>query len=144
MYLAKNLRYLRLKSGFSQEYLATKFGYKSYTTIQKWESGTAEPSLAILDELGRLYGYDPQELYTKDLEFGEGQIYRPKQIPLIGTIAAGKPILAEENVIDHFTMDARVKADFALIIKGDSMIDAGIMSGDRVFVNLFHFFSNYF
>jgi len=41
MYLAKNLKYLRLKNGFSQDYLADKLGYKSYTTIQKWEMGTS-------------------------------------------------------------------------------------------------------
>ena len=39
MYLAKNLKYLRLKNGFSQDYLADKLGYKSYTTIQKMGNG---------------------------------------------------------------------------------------------------------
>ena len=55
MYLAKNLRYLRLKNGLSQDYIADRLGYKSYTTIQKWEMGTSEPSLGILSKLSALY-----------------------------------------------------------------------------------------
>ena len=43
MKLSKNIRYLCKKMGLSQDDLAKKFGYKSYTTIQKWESGVSEP-----------------------------------------------------------------------------------------------------
>ena len=53
MYLAKNLKHLRLKSGLSQEYLAKRFGYKSYTTIQKWESGAAPCSRPVLYRIVR-------------------------------------------------------------------------------------------
>lgn len=55
MHLAKNLRFLRLKNGFSQEYIAEKLGYKSYTTIQKWEMGTSEPSISTLNKLSEIY-----------------------------------------------------------------------------------------
>lgn len=41
--LPKNIRYLRRKNEWSQDYIAEKLGYKSYTTIQKWEMGTSEP-----------------------------------------------------------------------------------------------------
>ena len=95
MYLAKNLKYLRLKNGFSQEYLAEKFGYKSYTTIQKWEMGTSEPSLEKLHELSRIYDVNMQALYTVDLELDQVISKAFNKIPLLGTIAAGTPILAE-------------------------------------------------
>lgn len=133
MYLAKNLKHLRLKSGLSQEYLAKRFGYKSYTTIQKWESGAAEPPLHVLEDLSKLYGYTMHELYTEDLtsEAPSNRCWR--RVPLVGTIAAETPILAEENIIDYFTIDSRVKADFALRVKGDSMVGAGIVSGDIAF-----------
>lgn len=133
MYLAKNLKHLRLKSGLSQEYLAKRFGYKSYTTIQKWESGAAEPPLHVLEDLSKLYGYTMHELYTEDLtsEAPSNRCWR--HVPLVGTIAAETPILAEENIIDYFTIDSRVKADFALRVKGDSMVGAGIVSGDIAF-----------
>lgn len=133
MYLAKNLKHLRLKSGLSQEYLAKRFGYKSYTTIQKWESGAAEPPLHVLEDLSKLYGYTMHELYTEDLtsEAPSNRCWR--RVPLVDTIAAETPILAEENIIDYFTIDSRVKADFALRVKGDSMVGAGIVSGDIAF-----------
>ena len=133
MYLAKNLRYLRLKSGFSQDYLAEQLGYKSYTTIQKWETGVAEPSLAVLDKLAKLYGYDLHELYAIDLESGQS-LRDSRRIPLLGTISAGKPILAEESIVDYFGIDARIKADCALTVKGNSMIGAGILPGDIAFL----------
>lgn len=133
MYLAKNLKHLRLKSGLSQEYLAKRFGYKSYTTIQKWESGAAEPPLHVLEDLSNLYGYTMHELYTEDLTSEAPSDRCWWRVPLVGTIAAETPILAKENIIDYFTIDSRVKADFALRVKGNSMVGAGIVSGDIAF-----------
>lgn len=68
MCLSKNLKYLRLKNGFSQDYIAELFGYKSYTTIQKWESGESEPSVKKLKELAKLYNVSMNVLLTKDIE----------------------------------------------------------------------------
>lgn len=59
------------------------------------------------------------------------------QIPMIGTVAAGQPILAEENIEDYFPVPAELlpnKQTFMLRIKGESMINAGIFDGDRVIV----------
>ncbi len=134
MYLAKNLRFLRLKNGFSQDYIAEILGYKSYTTIQKWETGISEPSISILSSLSSVYNVDMDTLYTIDIESGEQKSKKYNSIPLLGTIACGTPILAEQNIEDYFNIDTRVKADFALRIKGDSMIGAGISSGDIVFI----------
>lgn len=135
MYLAKNLRYLRLKNGLSQDYIADRLGYKSYTTIQKWEMGTSEPSLGILSKLSALYNVDMDAMYSMDLEMDSLENDKKvKRIPLLGTIAAGSPILAEENIEDYFNIDSKVKADFALRIKGDSMAGAGIFPGDLVFI----------
>lgn len=133
MYLAKNLKYLRLKSGFSQDYIAEKLGYKSYTTIQKWESGTTEPPLVALSSLAKLYGYTLHELYTTDLT-GNGESENFKTVPVIGTIAAGTPLLATENITDRYIIDQRIQADFCLEVKGESMIEAGIKDGDFVFI----------
>ncbi len=60
-------------------------------------------------------------------------------VPLIGTVAAGQPILAEENISDYFPIPADVlpNADiFMLEVKGDSMINAGILNGDKVIVRI--------
>lgn len=56
------------------------------------------------------------------------------KIPLLGTICAGDGIFAEENFEDFMFIDQSTKADFALKVKGDSMIDAGIFDGDIVFI----------
>ena len=58
-------------------------------------------------------------------------------VPLIGTVAAGAPILAQENIESYFPIPAEIlpnRETFMLTVKGDSMIEAGILSGDRVIV----------
>ena len=59
-------------------------------------------------------------------------------LPVIGNVAAGLPILAEENIESYFPVPADVVPkgeSFILNVHGDSMINAGIFDGDRVFVN---------
>ena len=60
-----------------------------------------------------------------------------RSVPLLGRIAAGTPILAEENVEEIYPMPAELVGDgnvFMLEVTGDSMIDAGILDGDYVIV----------
>lgn len=68
MFLSKNIRYLRKEKQWSQEYIAEKLGYKSYTTIQKWEMGISEPPLKKLKELSILFDVDMNDLANKNLE----------------------------------------------------------------------------
>lgn len=59
-------------------------------------------------------------------------------IPIIGNVAAGQPILAEENIIDYFPVPADVVPkgqSFILNVRGESMINIGIYDGDRILVN---------
>jgi repressor LexA len=56
------------------------------------------------------------------------------RLPLLGEIAAGGPLLAEQNIEDYLPMPASAKGDFLLRVKGESMIDAGILDGDLVIV----------
>ena len=56
------------------------------------------------------------------------------KVPLLGTIACGEPILAEENIEDYINMPEKTKGTFALRCKGDSMINARIFDGDIVFI----------
>lgn len=57
-----------------------------------------------------------------------------KNIPLLGTIACGEPILATENIDGFVSADENITADFALKCKGDSMINARIFDGDIVYI----------
>ena len=60
---------------------------------------------------------------------------QPDGIPVVGSVAAGAPILAEENIIDRLLYDPGDDGDyFALMIRGDSMKNAGILDGDTVVV----------
>jgi repressor LexA len=61
----------------------------------------------------------------------------PQTLPLLGEIAAGGPLLAEEQIEDYVAMPEELvggNADFLLRVKGDSMIDAGILDGDVLVV----------
>lgn len=68
------------------------------------------------------------------------QIVRREMVslPIVGNVAAGQPILAEENIEEYFPVPAEMVPSgesFILKVRGDSMINAGIFSGDQIFVN---------
>ncbi len=66
-------------------------------------------------------------------------------IPLLGNVAAGTPIFAEQNIESYFPIPAEYvpKGEcFALRVRGDSMINAGILNGDQIFVNVCNTASN--
>lgn len=105
--------------------------------LSQYVSGKVEPSQEKLTLLSLalnvsepwLMGYDvsKQEI-TSNSNSGIS-------VPLVGTIAAGTPILAEENIERYFNIDSSIKADFCLRIKGDSMINEGIHNNDIVFIH---------
>lgn len=74
MVLANNIRYLRKKRGWSQDYLAERLGYKSYTTIQKWESGVSEPPLKKAHAIADLFGVDINDLTGTSIEEEEANL----------------------------------------------------------------------
>ena len=137
--LPKNIRYLRKANGWSQDYIAEKLGYKSYTTIQKWEMGTSEPPLKKTRELADLFHVDIDDLTNKDLELPNTLQKTPKKgvvIKVLGRVAAGIPIEAVEEIIDteEITEElARTGSFFGLQIHGDSM-QPRICEGDVVIV----------
>jgi repressor LexA len=104
--------------------------------------GLASPStvhahLANLERAG-LLRRDPTkpralELLGRDKAADAAVAELPK-LPLLGQIAAGGPLLAEENVEDEIAVPETLRGDFLLRVKGDSMIDAGILEGDLVIV----------
>ena len=65
---AKNIRFLRKRAEMSQDKLAEMLGYKSFTTVQKWESGVSEPSMAVAQKIANLFHVDLDDLIKVDLE----------------------------------------------------------------------------
>src|SRR3954462_4983892 len=101
--------------------------------------GLASPStvhahLANLERAG-LLKRDPTKPRALELTGREQQatVAMPK-LPLLGQIAAGGPLLADQNVEDHLAVPETLHGDFLLRVKGDSMINAGILDGDIVVV----------
>ncbi|WP_270227472.1 LexA family protein [Coprococcus aceti] len=138
--LGDNIKYLRLKQGLTQDFIADKLGYKSYTTIQKWESGVSEPPVKKLRELASIFNIDMDDLASKDLKNENNNDSEQKRlgktINVLGRVAAGIPINAITEIIDteEISEDMAKTGDFfALQIKGDSM-EPRIYDGDVVIV----------
>lgn len=135
----KNIRYLRKKYLLSQQDLADAFGYKSFTTIQKWEDGTSIPPYDVLEKIAKRYDVSITELMHKDLTKVK------VKIPVLGVVRGGKPILAEQQIIDYEEVDQQLESIedyFYLEVIGDSMKDARIMPGDRIFVHRQNYLDN--
>ena len=112
------------------------------SAINQYYSGKYEPKqkgtylIAQALEVSEswLMGYDvPMERLNVKYPDNVYKIER-KQYPLLGTIAAGQPMFAQEDFSTYVEADDNLHADFCLKIKGDSMINARICDGDIVFV----------
>jgi repressor LexA len=108
--------------------------------------GLASPStvhahLANLERAG-LLRRDPTkpralELVGRHKSAGNAAESAPAELPklpLLGQIAAGSPLLADQNVEDEIAVPETLRGDFLLRVKGDSMVEAGILEGDVVVV----------
>jgi repressor LexA len=101
-------------------------------------SSTVHAHLANLEKVG-LLRRDPSkpraiELLDRAADAVKS-VVKPSGLPLVGHVAAGEPILAEENIEDYVQMPEIAggdEADFLLTIRGDSMKNAGILPGDIV------------
>jgi len=82
---------------------------------------------------------DPTKPRTIEITDDEFALMRREmsQVPILGEVAAGQPILAQENILDYFPIPIEFmpnKSTFLLKVKGDSMINKGILHGDMVLV----------
>ena len=144
------IRYYRKLRGISQEILADKLGYKSFTTIQKWEDGTSSPPIGTVKKVAEILGVTIEELTSDDNHSSEPDVTgitnlltpASRPIPILGDICAGEGTWCEENFEGHFFIDSSVKADFCVRVRGDSMIDAGIFNGDLAFIKKTYDYTN--
>lgn len=139
MNIGEKIKLLRCQLGLTQEELALS-AQTTKQTIHKYETGIisnipASKIKAIADKLNTtpayLMGWE-----ENNASYPSNIIPMPElnTVPLLGAIACGEPILADENLDGEVTIPKDIKADFALICKGDSMIDARIMDGDIVYI----------
>lgn len=130
----ENIKYLREKLGLSQEALAEMVGYSDRSSIAKIEAGKVDLSQSKIAAFAAALSVTPAQLMGLDnATIPPGFVPLPDmaRIPVVGQIACGEPITAEENIEGYAFAPERWKADFALICRGRSM-EPKIMDGDLV------------
>ena len=128
MHTGDIIRALREKQGMSQEALALRLGYRDRSSIAKIETGKVDLSQSKLTELSEIFGVTVH--YLMGLQPMPGTY----KIPILGSIACGAPILAQQHIDGYTAVPEDIHADFALICKGDSMVGARIFDGDMVYI----------
>lgn len=137
--IRQRLKNKRIEKGYSYQVLADKT-HLSKSTLQRYETGNiGNLPLDKLKVLADALGCSPGYLMgweDDDDSIPPGFIPVPemKKVPLVGRIACGTPITAEQNIEDYIDAPKDKHIDFCLLCKGDSMIDAGIEDGDIVYI----------
>lgn len=146
--LYKNIKNRRKELGMTQSELAKKLGYTDKSMISKIENGSIDLPQSKIIAFANALDISPSDLMgwedepAKDTEALIKNIPNlmpipyssSRTVPLIGTIACGTPILADENVEKEIILPENINADFCLRCKGDSMINARIHDGDIVYI----------
>lgn len=136
--LAKNLKRMRKEKGITLEALASAIG-TSRQTVHRYENGiiTNVPPEKV-EAIARVLETSPTELMgwggSEYFNFKNISPIRQKRLPLIGEIACGEPIYAEEEHESFVSAESELDADFCLRAVGDSMLGARIFDGDIVFI----------
>lgn len=139
--MAQRIKDLRISQNLTLEQVANEVGVGK-STVRKWETGMianmrrdkiASLAKALHTTPAYLMGWidEPHREITLDNLFK----IETKKFPLLGNIACGKPIFADEQFEAYVEAGANIKADFCLRAKGDSMIGARIQDGDIVFIH---------
>lgn len=138
--LYKNIKRRRQQLKMTQTDLALKMGYADKSMIAKIEKGNVDlpqsKILAFANVLettpGELMGWDYEAEPTETVD----NIYKLDKIklPMLGKVACGEPIFADEDRESYIMIGTDIGADFCLQCQGDSMINARIHDGDIVFV----------
>lgn len=133
-YTGSRIKYLRKLEDITQQQLADAIGVAK-STISMYETGQREPDFETLEALADYFNVEMRTFFPG----GQGTpaispLPPNHSYPLLGDIACGKPILAEENILEYVQFPGDLKVDFCLRCRGDSMVDARIFDGDIVFI----------
>ena len=120
--LGDKIKELRIKSGLNQ----TQFGKRIFVTpgaVSQWEKGLTRPDTERLLQIAKEFGV-PLDYFndTTDIIIDKSIIaINRRAVPIVGAIACGIPITAEQNIDGYADLPECVRADFALRCRGDSM-----------------------
>ena len=148
---AERLKSLRREKGWSQQRLADELEL-SNSSVNMYERGEREPGFETMEAIADLFNVDMNYLYGRtDIKIADPIVLAPKKptippgfepmpkmkkIPLIGSIACGEPITAEQNIEKMVDVPDNIRCDFSLTCHGDSMVDAGIHDKDVVYIRI--------
>ena len=124
----EKIKTYRKDRGLSQQDIADYFGYKSFTTIQKWEDGSSTPPAKTLKRLAEFFGVSVEDLISDSEKIA---------IPILGTVRGGLLRLAQDEWLGQELVPVEESLGgeyFYLEVIGDSMINARIYPGDLVYV----------
>ncbi len=127
------------EKGIKQTWLANRM-QKSYNTVNSYVQNRRQPSLADLYQIAELLEVEARDLLCSSLHQQGNNVISNEmiKIPLLGIIACGTPILAEENIRIRIPVSVKIlkpnQRYFLLRALGDSMNNAGINDGDLVLI----------
>lgn len=139
MSIGDRIKRRRQEIGLTVDQVAEKIG-KNRATVYRYESSEIEKfPIDVLSPLAEALRTTPAYLMGWEGESGAMPanimpMPEMRKVPLLGTIACGEPILAEENIEEYVKIPKDMAGDFALRCKGDSMINARIFDGDIVYI----------
>lgn len=138
MTMGERIHELRTSKGYTLEDIARAAGVAK-STVLKWERGIitsirSDKIKAVAEILGTTIEYLVDGVTDNILYKNLEPLPDVRPVPIVGRIACGVPIMAEENIEGYAELDTRIHADFALRCVGDSMINAHIFDGDLVFI----------
>ena len=133
----EQLKILRKQKGLYQKDVANFLGVDR-TTYVKYENGVSEPDYNTLVKLAEFFNVSVDYLLgreTNDIYASIGAMPVKKiKLPVLGNVACGEPIYANEDLEGYVYINEDIGADFCLHAKGDSMVNARIFDGDTLFV----------
>lgn len=138
MTIGEYIRQKRKEAGLSAEELGKKIG-KNRATIYRYENNSIEKLPAnVLVPLANALSITPGELIKRNGDNSPSLpagTFKPifKKVPLLGYVAAGKPLEDLNQDVSYVDVDGKYKVDFCVRVVGDSMIDVDINDGDIVF-----------
>lgn len=134
--MAQKIKDLRIARKMTLEQVANIVGVGK-STVRKWETGMiANMRRDKIALLASALGTTPEYLMGWETEVTADNLFRieKRKFRLLGNIACGEPIFADEEFEQYVGAGTDIKADFCLRAKGDSMIGARIYDGDIVFI----------
>jgi repressor LexA len=134
MTFGSRLRTARKAKQLTQKELAAKIK-AAHNSISNWENDQNMPDPDTIQNLCWALDVEPNYFFSVDSSpLNIVPMPKMRKVPLLGSIACGAPILAEEHIDGEVDTPKSIHADFALTCKGDSMINARIFDGDIVYI----------